>query len=156
MVKGSSFDDKELAAKSQDPQTDQATKDIMAAEMARRSRLRAGAPVMAANGGIIAFKDGEEVKDIDETKKGILSTIKEKGPVSSATGSSPEKSDVDPYASNVGAYLANKAGLAKPTYEDTLQGQIANLTREQGRLEEERPWRPDPYAPLDLPAFREL
>ena len=87
MVKKPNFDYKELAAKSKDPQTDQATKDIMMAEMARRSRLRAG----MANGGIIAFKDGEEVKDIDATKKGILSTLKEQGPVSTATGSSPEK-----------------------------------------------------------------
>jgi hypothetical protein len=142
MVKRPNFDDKKLAAKSQDPATDQATKDIMAAEMARRAGLRAGAPVMAANGGIIAFKDGEEVKDIDETKKGILRKLKEEGPVSSATGSSPEKSDVDPYASNVGPYLANKAGIlpptAKPTYEETLEQQIANLTKSQGLLDKDR------------------
>jgi len=138
MVKKPNFDDKELAAKSQDPQTDQATKDIMAAEMARRSRLRAG----MANGGIIAFKDGEEVKDIDDTKKGILRKLKEEGPVSSATGSSPEKSDVDPYASNVGPYLANKAGIlpptAKPTYEDTLQDQITRLGKSQDLLDKDR------------------
>ena len=140
MVKKPNFDDKELAAKSKDPQTDQATKDIMTAEMARRAGLRAGAPVMAANGGIIAFKDGEEVKDIDATKKGILSTLKEQGPVSTATGSSPEKSEVDPYASNVGPYLANKAGLdkAKPTYEDTLQDQITKLGKSQDLLDKDR------------------
>lgn len=143
-VQGPSFDDKELAAKSQDTQTDQATKDIMTAEMARRARLRAGAPVMAANGGIIAFKDGEEVKDLDDTKKGILSTLKEQGPVSSATGSSPEKSDVDPRASHVGPYLASKAGTLKdvpkdkPTYEDTLQDQIAKLSKSQEKLEADR------------------
>jgi hypothetical protein len=143
-VQGPSFDDKELAAKSKDAQTDQATKDIMTAEMARRARLRAGAPVMAANGGIIAFKDGEEVKDIDDTKKGILSTLKEQGPVSTATGSSPEKSDVDPYASNVGPYLANKAGMLKdapkdkPTYEDTLQDQITKLGKSQEQLDKDR------------------
>lgn len=142
MVKRPNFDDKKLAAKSQDPATDQATKDIMTAEMARRAGLRAGAPVMAANGGIIAFKDGEEVKDIDETKKGILRKLKEEGPVSSATGSSPEKSEVDPYASNVGPYLANKAGIlpptAKPTYEDTLQDQIAKLGKSQEKLDADR------------------
>jgi hypothetical protein len=65
MVKGSSFDDKELAAKSQDPQTDQATKDIMAAEMSRRARLRAG----MATGGIVAFKKGEEVEDKERIEK---------------------------------------------------------------------------------------
>jgi len=135
--KGPSFDDKELGMKAKDA-SDPITQAAAATEMARRARLRAGAPVMAANGGIIAFKDGEEVKDLNETKRGIVDTIREKGPVSTATGSSPEKSDADPYASNVGAYLANKAGLAKPTYEDTLQSQIANLTREQGKLEEER------------------
>jgi hypothetical protein len=136
--RGPSFDDKELGAKAQDA-TDPITQAAAATEMARRTRLRAGAPVMAANGGIIAFKDGEEVKDIDETKKGILRKLEE-GPVSSATGSSPEKSDVDPYASNVGPYLANKAGLdkAKPTYEDTLQDQIAKLGKSQEKLEADR------------------
>lgn len=136
--KGPSFDDKELGMKAQDA-TDPITQAAAATEMARRARLRAGAPVMAANGGIIAFKDGEEVKDIDETKKGIRRAIEE-GPVSSATGSSPEKSDVDPYASNVGPYLANKAGLgkAKPTYEDTLQDQIAKLSESQKKLDTDR------------------
>jgi hypothetical protein len=74
-VQGPSFDDKELAAKSKDTQTDQATKDIMTAEMARRARLRAGAPVMAANGGIIAFKDGEEVTIVDMVSLGINDLI---------------------------------------------------------------------------------
>jgi hypothetical protein len=137
--KGPSFDDKELSMKAKDA-SDPITQAAAATEMARRARLRAGAPVMAANGGIIAFKDGEEVKDIDDTKKGILSTIEKQGPVSTATGSSPEKSDVDPYASNVGPYLANKAGLdkAKPTYEDTLQDQIIKLGKSQEQLDKDK------------------
>lgn len=141
--RGPSFDDKELGAKAQDA-TDPITQAAAATEMARRTRLRAGAPVMAANGGIIAFKDGEEVKDIDDTKKGILSTLKEQGPVSTATGSSPEKSDVDPRASHVGSYLASKAGMLqdvpkdKPTYEDTLQDQITKLGKSQEQLGKDR------------------
>jgi hypothetical protein len=136
--KGPSFDDKELGAKAQDA-TDPITQAAAATEMARRARLRAGAPVMAANGGIIAFKDGNEVKDIDETKKGVRRAIEE-SPVSSATGSSPEKSDVDPYASHVGPYLSDKAGLgkAKPTYEDTLQDQISKLGKSQEKLDADR------------------
>jgi hypothetical protein len=65
-VKGPSFDDKELAAKAQDPATDQATKDIMTAEIARRAGLRAG----MATGGIVAFKKGSKksVKESTEQK----------------------------------------------------------------------------------------
>ena len=58
-LKGPRFDDKALQQKANDPQTDQATKDLVTAEMARRANLRAG---MAA-GGIVAFKDGESVED---------------------------------------------------------------------------------------------
>jgi hypothetical protein len=60
VLKGPQFDDKALQQKVGDPDTDQATKDLIAAEQARRAGLRAGAPVMAANGGIIAFKKGSK------------------------------------------------------------------------------------------------
>lgn len=59
MVKG--FADKDITGKMQDPETDAATKEVMAAEMARRQRLREGMPKMAA-GGIVAFKKGKRVK----------------------------------------------------------------------------------------------
>jgi hypothetical protein len=58
-LKGPRFDDKALQQKANDPQTDQATKDLVAAEMARRANLRAG----MAMGGIVAFKEGESVED---------------------------------------------------------------------------------------------
>jgi hypothetical protein len=64
-VKGPSFDDKELAAKAQDPATDQATKDIMTAEMARRAGLRAG----MATGGIVAFKKGSKKSVKEDTEQ---------------------------------------------------------------------------------------
>jgi len=73
-VQGPSFDDKELAAKSQDPQTDQATKDIMAAEMARRARLRAN----MAMGGIVAFKEGKEVEGKDKKDRDRIEAEKNK------------------------------------------------------------------------------
>jgi hypothetical protein len=66
-LKGPRFDDKALQQKAGDPQTDQATKDLVTAEMARRANLRAG----MARGGIVAFKDGEGVED--EDKKRVIS-----------------------------------------------------------------------------------
>lgn len=56
--------DKDINGKMQDQETDAATKEVMGAEMARRQRLRAGMPKMAA-GGIVAFKKGKEVKEED-------------------------------------------------------------------------------------------
>jgi len=58
-LEGPRFTDEILQKKAGDPQTDQATKDLVAAEQARRAGLRAG----MANGGIIAFKKGEGVED---------------------------------------------------------------------------------------------
>ena len=124
MVRKPSFDDRELAAKSKDPATDQATKDIMAAEMARRAGLRAGAPVMAANGGIIAFKDGEEVKDASSLAK--------------ALGQKQEDVAPAPAPAQDVASQGVAAAKAKPTYEDTLQDQITKLGKSQEKLDADR------------------
>jgi hypothetical protein len=65
-LKGPRFNDEALQQKANDPQTDQATKDLVAAEIARRANLRAG----MAGGGIVAFKDGESVED-EEKRRAI-------------------------------------------------------------------------------------
>jgi hypothetical protein len=101
-LKGPRFDDKALQQKVGDPQTDQATKDLVAAEMARRANLRAGA---MANGGIIAFKDGKKVKGPkvsdkypEEFERGSAKGIAQDVP-------QDEAPEVDPYSS------ADQAGL---------------------------------------------
>jgi hypothetical protein len=68
-LRGPQFSDQELQKKASDPQTDQATKDLVTAEQARRSGLRSGAKAMAP-GGIVAFagKDGSEVKEDEKDK----------------------------------------------------------------------------------------
>lgn len=63
-LKGPQFTDDMLKKKAGDPQTDQATKDLVTAEMARRANLRNA----MATGGIIAFKDGETVEDEDKKR----------------------------------------------------------------------------------------
>jgi hypothetical protein len=105
-LKGPQFTDDVLKKKANDPQTDQATKDLVAAEIARRAELRAG----MANGGIIAFAKGKKVKGPkvsdeypEEFERGTA-----KGIAQDAQQDAPE---VDPYASNVGPYLADQAGL---------------------------------------------
>jgi hypothetical protein len=71
-LKGPHFDDKALQQKANDPQTDQATKDLVAAEIARRANLRAG----MATGGIVAFKKGKKVKE-DTSEKAEDITVPE-------------------------------------------------------------------------------
>lgn len=71
--------DDQLGKKDQDKETDPATKQMVDAEQVRRGTLRSGIKPMAA-GGAIAFKDGEEVKDEKETKKGIRERILEESP----------------------------------------------------------------------------
>jgi hypothetical protein len=120
-VKGPSFDDKELAAKAQDPATDQATKDIMTAEIARRAGLRAG----MATGGIVAFKKGSKksIKESTEQKaeditlpeadvggEGILKTITPKAPEPPAVAPlTPEERRVAIRQSYVGGQPQPKA-----------------------------------------------
>lgn len=51
--------DKQLSTKGQDKETDPATKEMVEAENARRAAMRGGMGIMqAANGGVVAFKDG--------------------------------------------------------------------------------------------------
>jgi hypothetical protein len=71
--------DGQLEQKDKDQSTDPATGEDVDAELARRGALRNGIKPMAA-GGAIAFKDGEEVKDEKETKKGIRERILEESP----------------------------------------------------------------------------
>jgi len=68
-LKGPQFSDDELQKKATDAQTDQATKDLVTAEQARRAGLRSGVKGMAP-GGIVAFagKDGSEVKEDEKDK----------------------------------------------------------------------------------------
>jgi hypothetical protein len=64
-LKGPQFDDKALQQKVGDPDTDQATKDLVAAEQARRAGLRAG----MATGGIVAFKKGSKKSVKEDTEQ---------------------------------------------------------------------------------------
>jgi hypothetical protein len=82
--------DPQLGQKDQDQNTDPETKQMVDAEQARRGALRNGIKTMAA-GGAIAFADGKEVedpelekdkevKDLKDTKKGILGTLAKESP----------------------------------------------------------------------------
>lgn len=103
MLRQPNFSDDDLQKKASDPQTDQATKDLVAAEIARRANLRAG----MATGGIVAFRKGSKkavkesteqkaedisvpaANDVDSGSSGIRAAL-EKGSPTSAVPVSPE------------------------------------------------------------------
>jgi len=153
--RGPSFDDKELGMKAQDA-SDPVTQAAAATEMARRARLRAGAPVMAANGGIVAFKGGKKVKgpkvsDVypEEFERGSAKGIAQNSvPDEAPTQDAAPTQDVAPQGDPEKAALYGNEGYtgvvpkgitpAKPTYEETLEQQIANLTKSQEKLDTDR------------------
>lgn len=80
--------DGQLEQKDKDQSTDPATGEDVDAELARRNALRSGIKGMAA-GGAVAFAKGEEVedpekdkevKDLKDTKKGILGALAKESP----------------------------------------------------------------------------
>jgi hypothetical protein len=84
--------DGQLEQKDKDQSTDPATGEDVDAELARRNALRSGIKGMAA-GGAVAFKEGKEVddpekdkekdkevKDLKDTKKGILGALAKESP----------------------------------------------------------------------------
>ena len=107
-LQGPRFNDKALQQKAGDPNTDQATKDLVTAEIARRAGLRAG----MANGGIIAFKEGKEIEDvknrdrIEEEKNKPVKT--EMYPVPDRETSSRPITDKTLYNPNEGADEATR------------------------------------------------
>jgi len=111
-LKGPSFTDAVLQQKANDPQTDQATKDLVAAEIARRANLRAG----MANGGIIAFRKGSKkaVKESTEQKaeditlpeadvggEGILKALEKSPTTTVPEGPEPEKQPARDYTGSI-------------------------------------------------------
>lgn len=103
--------DKDISGKVQDQETDQATKDVMTAEMARRQHLRAGMPKMAP-GGIVAFKKGDKVKDDaalkemqDEVGEASIDMIGDKG-VEAGRGKQGNAPDVQGFTGGIAAPAA--------------------------------------------------
>lgn len=157
-----SFSDEELQAKLQDEETDQATKDVMGADLARRQRLRAGMPKMAP-GGIVAFKKGGKSKK--ELPPDGIDTSGEKDPTA-GRGIQTDAPDVQgftekgvnpfgPTVPNAPAEVAPEVA-ASADVEKGMQDELARLKPiaerplaeqvKQNQLAREQQGVPSPYA----------
>jgi hypothetical protein len=134
--------DGQLEQKDKDQSTDPATGEDVDAELARRNTLRSGIKGMAA-GGAVAFKEGEQVKDEEKTKKGILEKIQKESPTTPALQTTPvsegivaePKASMDTGIQEVNRGLANLAVTEEapkpavgPTREDMYAAQEKLLT----------------------------
>ena len=99
--------DKQLSTKGQDKETDPATKEMVEAENARRAAMRGGMGIMqAANGGVVAFKDGG-VDTVDTPFKDEETAPAPK-PASKATApkaAAPKAAPVNTYDKILNPYL---------------------------------------------------
>ena len=125
--------DNQLGQKKQDKAVDPETKQMVDAEQVRRSTLRNGIKTMAA-GGAIAFAEGEEVKDEEKTKEGILDAIRKESPTTPVPQAAPAEEAPYPDLKGSVADEARKGiatPAAKPTdniyaaYEKSLEDQAA-------------------------------
>ncbi|NBU23865.1 MAG: hypothetical protein EBS38_08205 [Actinobacteria bacterium] len=154
--------DEDIQGKLQDEETDQATKDLMNAEMARRQRLRAGMPKMAP-GGIVAFKKGGKSKK--ELPPDGIDTSGEKDPTA-GRGIQTDAPDVQgftekgvnpfgPTVPNAPAEVAPEVA-ASADVEKGMQDELARLKPiaerplaeqvKQNQLAREQQGVPSPYA----------
>jgi hypothetical protein len=140
--------DGQLKDKDKDQSTDPATGEDVDAELARRNTLRSGIKGMAA-GGAVAFKEGKEVddpekdkekdkevKDLKDTKKGILGTLAKESPttpvIKPEMGVTPE-----------GTRFPAEPPVTDAPYPD-LKGSVADEARKGIATQAAKP--ADPYA----------
>jgi hypothetical protein len=138
--------DKQLSTKGEDQQVDPATKEMVDAETARRAGLRKGAGIMqAANGGVVAFKEGtkDAINADEEEKPAPRPAPKTAGPVDKGS----------PYAGGLNEYLSGDPAndpeiqrmrtMAAAQEKEAKLGVEGQMTRKQNLYEK---YKIDPLA----------